>query len=142
MSIDTRSLIEKLNDHLADPKNVADAKAYFARFENRDKMEANQVKRFWKKYNTCFDELVNKVITKYESKEYKDNWYGRGIFPPEPLYFFLYDVAKKYGKEFTLKQYRAMENTMFTDAVYVLNDWCFEHISGQGCAVKIYKYGK
>lgn len=142
MSIDTGSLVDNLKKHLDSPEGLAHAKAYFGRLENIDKMNADQVKRFWNKYQDRFDELVTKVITKYESKEYKDNWYGRGIFPPEPLYFFLYDVAKKYGKEFTIEQYHAMENAMFTDQVFILNDLCFELICGQGSAIKIYKYGK
>lgn len=142
MGLDYKKMTETFKKHIESPEGKAHAKAYFERLDNIDKMHDNQVDRFWNKYQERFDEIVNKIITKYESKEYKDNWYGRGIFPPETLFFFLYDVAKKYGKEFTLKQYRAMEYPMFTDAVYVLNDWCFEHISGQGCAVKIYKYGK
>jgi len=79
MSIDTRSLIEKLNDHLADPKNVADAKAYFARFENRDKMEANQVKRFWKKYNDGNKLIVERILSNMSTMKRAPLYYGKPL---------------------------------------------------------------
>lgn len=41
---------------------------------------------------------IQKVIDKYSSDAYQDRWYKQGCFPPEELYFWIYDYAYKYGK--------------------------------------------
>lgn len=44
------------------------------------------------------ERIINKIIEKYNSNSYKDRWYNRGIYPPQDLYFSIYDYAYKYGK--------------------------------------------
>ena len=132
--------LDKLSAYLDSPEGKKDMEEYFGKIKRAEDMEQSQIERFWAKHGNNLDEIIEKVIAKYRSNKYKDSWYGRGIEPPENLFYFLHDVAKVYGREFTRAEYEAKENTMFTSDVYILGDWTFELIMGQGSAILVEKY--
>ena len=132
--------LDNLSKFLDSPEGKAHMEEYFGKINRVEAMHHSQIERFWAKYCNNLDEIVEKVIAKYKSKKYRDSWYGRGIEPPETLFYFLHDVAQEYGREYTRAEYEAMENNMFTSDVYVLGDWTFELIMGQGSAILIDKY--
>lgn len=77
---------------------------------------------------------IQKVIDKYSSESYKDRWYNRGCFPPEELYFWLFDYAYEYGK-----CWRALSEEVGPgyDSKFVFDDWKVILYNGQGSIVRI-----
>jgi hypothetical protein len=108
---------EKIDEYFASGK----AKIYFEKLTNKEKMKEFQLERFFKKvYNDeiDFDEIVKKIIEKYDNKSYYRRHMKRGVEPPERLYFFLYEFAKTYGKEVNEHQWMEFSN-MFTCGMYI-----------------------
>ncbi len=103
-----------------------------------EKIESSQYQRFHEKYSHRFEEIVNKVIGKYDSDKYCDMWYRRHIEPPEDLYWFLLGYAEKYGRAATTKDFEKHGN-MFTSKMFFINGYYFSRMDGQGSVVKIYK---
>lgn len=100
------------------------------------------VDRFWNKYKDNLDFVIDKIVTKYKSKAYKDREFKIGYYDPrERLYDLLLDVAKKYGKELTQEEYEAkdQEMLMFTQYILVLGSYEIELVCGQGSYVHISK---
>ena len=85
-----------------------------------------------------FDEIIEKVILKYRSDEYRDSWYDRGIEPPEKLFSFLYDYAEKYGRECTEGEWRKYSNLFSSNLLYV-NGYFFNKVNGQGTFIDVIK---
>ncbi len=97
-----------------------------------------QLERF---HNNCDDKVafIKKVINKYNSKEYKDRWYKRGIEPMEDLYWFLYDYATIYGREANGKEYDEYAH-MFTSNMFIIEEgYAFMRVDGQGSHIDVFK---
>ena len=75
-------------------------------------------------------------MNKYNSDAYKDRWYNRGIFPPEDLYWFIYDYAYKYGKCWNCISEEAGPGFNYK---FVFDDWKVLEYDGQGSVVIIDK---
>ena len=102
------------------------------------KIENMQLERF---HNNCDDKVafIKKVINKYNSKEYKDRWYKRGIEPMEDLYWFLYDYATIYGREANGKEYDEYAH-MFTSNMFIIEEgYAFMRVDGQGSHIDVFK---
>lgn len=83
-----------------------------------------------------FSEFVEKVIKKYESDEYIDRWYSRGIEPPNDLYWFLFYYAEQYGRECDINEWKQYGN-IFTGQLYYYNNYYFQIMHGQGSTIRI-----
>ena len=77
---------------------------------------------------------INKIIKKYKSDSYIKRWMNRGIFPPESLYWYIYDYAYKYGK-----CWRAIPDEVGPgyDSKFVFDEWKVLLYNGQGSIVII-----
>lgn len=82
------------------------------------------------------NKYIQKVIDKYTSKEYKDRWYSRGMFPQEELYWWIYDYAYKYGR-----CWHAIPDEVGPGFTYkfVFDNWKVLLYNGQGSIVIISK---
>lgn len=115
---------KKFSDWLDTPEGKASLE------ELRNKMDADDraKERFAERVKSMSvekqDEWMNKIITRYNSDEYIDHWYKRGIFPPNWLFDrireFIYDNGMQVG-----------ENEDGTH-VYQYNHWKMNSIYGQG----------
>lgn len=134
--------LKNIREYMNSEEGEKSIKAFFEKQNSLAHINKYQVEKFYDKYKNNIDEFTSKIIDKYSSKSYKDRWYNRGIEPPEDLYFFLYDIASKYGRKFTKSEYnRTKKSLYFThDHVYVLGSYCFEKINGQGTAIIVQKY--
>lgn len=112
------------------------AEEYSEKFEREDRILESQLERFHKYTN--FEEILEKIINKYNSKEYKDRWYSRSIMPPETLFWFIYNYAEKYGRAATREEWDTYGN-MFTSSLYYINGYIFNQMDGQGSIIKITK---
>lgn len=98
---------------------------FVTKMQNRDRIEAIQLKRFRTKFVDKFDAIVTKIVTKYESDGYYYRHMNKGVEPPNDLYHFLYRYAEEYGKD--------------VFGAYLVHDYTFEQIHGQGTVIKITK---
>lgn len=130
--------LDKLVEWLKTEEGKADLEEFFAEKKKEQDNLDGQLHRFHKDYSADFDTIVEKVIKKYESDEYKDRWYNRGIEPPCDLYWFLFYYAEKYGDECTPEgRYWKEYGNMFTSAMYQINGYTFQRMDGQGSVIKI-----
>lgn len=109
-----------------------DTKQYFEKIRNREMKVQEQLSRFHSKCKSegFFENFVEKVLSKYNSNEYKDRWFLKGIMPEEYLYDFLYEYAVKYGKHID----------EWGDE-YLIGDYLFELTIGQGYYINITRLG-
>ncbi len=98
----------------------------------------SQLERFHAKFQNRFGEFVERVIAKYDTKEYVLRWYDRGIEPPRDLFWFLFEYAIKYGKECNQKEYQEYGNE-FTTSLFLVHGYYFLKMDGQGSVVQIKK---
>lgn len=136
-------MLDRLKAFYDSPEGQKHLEEYVKKINDEQAILNSQIERFWSKYQNRLTEIVEKVLAKYGNHKYRDLWYNRGIEPPEPLLFFLYDVAKQYGREFTEDEYRAKAEAgrlMFTADIWVLGEWEFELIIGQGSAILVNKH--
>lgn len=67
--------------------------------------------------------IIDKINEKYQSKEYINRWYSKGIEPPTPLLDLLYEYAKQYGGK---------RKNSKGDYVYEIDGHFIYNIFGQG----------
>lgn len=79
---------------------------------------------------------IQKVIDKYKSKKYKDRWFFRSTFPPQPLFDYIYDYAYKYGKCWNAIPEEAGPGF---DKKFVFDNWKVLLYTGQGYMIFIDK---
>lgn len=134
-------MLDKVKEWLANPENVAEWEADLRKQALREEMHLNQLQRFAKKIKSKADleYYVEKVVSYYDTKKYKDMWYRRRIVPPMKLYTFLYDYAEFYGRRLTKKEIMDKDWYDFTMNIYYIHGYYFRLIQGQGSAILIYK---
>ena len=128
--------IEKIKAHL----DSDEGKAYWNKIRIREKIKESQLDRLhtYIKDDEHFETIIQKIQNKYESNEYVNKYYSRCFIPSNPLYFFLYHYAEKYGKEATVKEYKAFGN-VFTSGLYKCRGYFFNRMDGQGSVIQITK---
>ena len=131
-------MLENLTRILESEEGKEQTRKYFERFNQKAAIEASQIERAYTKINHRFEEVVEKLLAKYYSDEYRDHWYNRGYEPPERLLYFLFYYAKKYGRELTQDEENLHSNT-FTSEIYIVNNYVFNLMQGQGSAMVVSK---
>ena len=64
-------MLEKLRAHLESEEGKKSMEEYFGRLNRIEEMKNSQLDRFHKNYSDRFEEILEKIITKYESDEYE-----------------------------------------------------------------------
>lgn len=114
-------------------KSIAD---FVDTLNKEEEIKTKQLERFNRFGN--FVEFTEKVIAKYDSDKYKNNWYSRGIEPPEDLFWFLFYYAEKYGRKCNEEEWMQYGN-MFTSDLFFCNGYYFNRMDGQGSVIKVIK---
>jgi hypothetical protein len=137
--------LSKLSAYLESDEGKESARKYFEDIRNKELMGKSQLKRFHGKVGKDKEKLVafiEKVIAKYESKEYGDReLYVYGREPMTELYWFLLSYGMKHGIKVTkrnAKQYEKYLN-MFTSEACELAGYIFQRMDGQGSVVRVDK---
>lgn len=129
--------LNKIDDFFNSEKGKKSIEKFAKKIEREDRINNNQLKRLYE--SGKFIELTEKSIKKYNTDKYKDRWYKRGIMPPETLFWFLFDYAKKYGRECNEKEWEKYGN-MFSSSLFFIDGYYFNRMDGQGSVIKITKY--
>ena len=128
--------LDKLNEILESEDGKKSLETFLQKLSLEKATRSRQLIKFHERGN--FVEFIEKVILKYNSKEYEDRWYSRSIMPPEDLYWFLYDYAKVYGRECNYEEWDKYTNSFSSDLLFC-NGYYFNKMDGQGSVFKISK---
>lgn len=135
---------EKMNNFLTSDEGKKSVEDYFGRIEKQNAILKSQLDRFHAT-NPDLDELIPKIIDKYNSNKYINRWYSRSIEPPEDLYWFLYEYANGYGDglyEPDPRIYECMRKGFindFTTSGFIIGNWFISRMDGQGSVIHIDK---
>ena len=132
MSLD----LNKMKKFLDSEEGKKSIDNWFNKLENEENIRNLQIAKFDEKYRDNLDFIIEKIITKYESKKYRDKEYGMGFEPREDLYWLLYSYAEKHCAECTDEKYL----NMFTDRAYYISSYVIQVMHGQGSVIKIEKW--
>lgn len=133
-------MLEKLRNFLDSEEGQKSLKEYATKLNNRHIIENSQYDRFHIMFpdSDSFTGIVEKIIRKYNSDEYCNKWAKMHKESPEGLLFFLFHYAEKYGREATNDEY-VTYGCMFTGDMYIIHNYVFEIIHGQGSAIRVHK---
>ena len=134
------SMLEKLKEFMESDEGKRAMDEWAEKNENQYNILVSQLERFHAKFGniTEFDNILTRIMNKYNSDFYRDKWYGIGIEPPENLYWFLFEYAKKYGRKCTDGEWEKYSN-IFTSELYFVHGYFFNRMDGQGSIIKISK---
>lgn len=128
--------LQKMSDWLDSEEGQKSIANFVDKINKEDEIKTKQLERFNRFEN--FELFTEKVIDKYNSAKYRDNWYNRGIEPPEDLYWFLFYYAEKYGVECNEEEWKQYGN-IFTSALFFCNGYYFNKMDGQGSIIRVTK---
>ena len=134
-------MLDELKKFLDSPEGKAEMEADAKRTIAMNRIKKSQLERFREKYSHRFDELLEKIQAKYDTREYATRWMKRGIEPQESLLWFLLEYAEAYGREATEGEFNEHGN-MLTSEMYYVHGYFFNLMQGQGAALKISKETK
>lgn len=127
-------IVELLKKYLESEEGKRELEKYINREDFLDSLKDKYLNWFNSIGPERRSHYINKVINKYNSKEYQNRWYNKGCFPEEELYWLIYDYAYKYGKCWNAIKEEAGPGF---DKKFVFDDWKVILYSGQGFIIKI-----
>ena len=79
--------LNKLSDSLKDSLIKESVRKFFEEKEQKNKIYASQVDRFYQRHKDNMPAIIEKIMAKYESNEYVLREYTLGYQPREELYW-------------------------------------------------------
>lgn len=128
-------MIDKLKAFLDSPEGQISTKEWGDKIVAENKRLADRIERFHHQHKDHIDEVMERLITKYNSKEYVNREYGLGYEPREPLFWFMLEYAKKHGVVCVDEKYF----NDFTGEAHYLGSYVIQVMHGQGSVIRIDK---
>lgn len=133
-------LTTELTKWLDSEEGQASIKEFANKLRIQSEIRDTQIERLRRCYHNNIAEFIEKVLSKYNSKEYRDREWRLGREPVEELKWLLYEYADKYGDAVDLNDERFSEVfSSFTTEAYLLDNFLIERIDGQGSFISITK---
>jgi hypothetical protein len=132
------TLLQKTLDFLDSEEGQKSTAEYCKKLKLADIHKERWIERIYARIKDNSDKAIERVIEWYDSDKYRDRKRKLGLEPREELYWSLYDIAKKYGRELTDLEYDKYEN-IFTGGIYILGSYVIQIMNGQGSCVSIDK---
>lgn len=130
------SISKKMLDYIRSEEGQDDLNEYFDKILKKKIIFESQIERLHT--SGRFTYILEKAIIKYDSNEYIDKWYKRGIEPPDFWFYFLMEYAEKYGRECDNDEWQVYSNT-FTKSLIFCEGYYFNLMLGQGSAILVTK---
>jgi len=111
---------------------------YFAELELEEQHNDRWVDRMYNRIKDNIDESIKYLIDWYDSDDYRDREWKMNREPRERLFWVLFDVAKKYGRECSEQEEENYSN-MFTGNMWVIGSYVIQVMHGQGSVIRIDK---
>lgn len=140
MSDKLQAALDSFEKHSQTPEYQARVKTWIDKMEWEEKIHQVHIDRFYNAIKFDFGTAVQKILNKYDSKAYNDRYYKRGVEPHNSLFYLLYDIAEKYGRVFTPREYAMQAESPFYNTTFALHGWAFNCVSGMGSFIQITKH--
>ena len=133
--------MNKLSDYLDTEERKKNLINFFTEKRNAKLFREKQIERFYEKYKNNMPELIDKILTKYDSEAYVKREHKLGYQPREPLCDVLFEIGKKYGFDITEDNADKYEKylNVFTGEACVFCGYFMQLMHGQGSIIKIEK---
>lgn len=136
----TSSMFQKFEECLNNPKGEKTLNEYCAELNQKAEMVQSQIERAYLRYNSQGSKIIERIIEKYESKDYAERHAHTGDIPSSlgNLYWFIYQYAQKYGSD-PSQEIVEKYTSPFTCDMRCLYGYLIEYLNGQGGAILITK---
>ena len=131
----TPNLFDRTIDFLNSEEGKRSFEEFAKELARSDEYCNRQVERFKKHAEYRLDEVLEKIIKKYDSDEYVCREYQLGYEPRETLLWVAFNYAEKYGQPCEDPQYL----NAFTEKMYTIGSYVIQVMHGQGSVIKINK---
>jgi hypothetical protein len=133
--MDYNKLLEDLRTFL-DSEEGKKSMERFAETVERDNQFRNRwVERFKKYSEGRLDEVLEKIIDKYDSDKYVNSEYSKGYEPREELLWVAFNYATENCEVCEDQKYI----NVFTGCAYYIGSYVIQIMHGQGSVIKIEK---
>jgi len=139
---DIEKSLSAMTKFLESEEGKESMRKYWEEIEQKEKLYASQVERFYQKHKDNMPAIIEKIMAKYESSEYVRREYKLGYEPRQDLYWVLNSIVEKHGVEVKLNKKNAKKYptlNMFTGSAYTFEGYLFQVMHGQGSVVRIDK---
>jgi hypothetical protein len=133
---ETKSLMQRLTEHLESPEGQKEMEEYFGKIAKRDAIERARAQRIKEHFTdeTSFTTLMEFVLEK--QKKYDDRHWSTYTERPLHVTHLLWELASSEGQE--IDPIDGLTES-FSSMVYDYFGWQFAITHGQGSVLSIYK---
>lgn len=124
----SENIFEKLTAFLETEEGQQSIEEFRKKLDQEHDRADRNVERFKKYAEHRLDEVLEKIINKYDSDEYVNREYRLGYEPREKLLWVALDYADKYCKPCEDPQYA----NPFTGEMYYIGSYVIQVMHGQG----------
>lgn len=136
--MDYDKLTQNFERILNSPEGKALAEAYWDKYVRTQKHTADWVEKLKYHYGDNMDSIIEKLLSKYESRKYRDKEYKQGYEPREKLLWLVWEYAIEYGKECPDNIYDIYVNS-FTGGMRIVGSYVVQIMYGQGAVLRFDK---
>jgi hypothetical protein len=127
--------LEELRAFLASEEGQKSLEEFSIKMQADAEYRGRQVERFKKYSEGQLDEVLQKIIDKYDSDKYVNSEYSKGYEPREELLWVAFNYATEYCTPCEDEKYL----NMFTGDAYYIGSYVIQIMHGQGSVIKIEK---
>ena len=128
-------MLENLKAFLETDEGKESIERWGEKLRRADEHKDRWAEKFKQRCESDIDGSIEKLLAKYDSKEYRDKEYGKGREPMEDLLWVALEYAEKYCEECTDEKYL----NMFTGSAYYIGSYVIQVMNGQGSVIRIDK---
>jgi hypothetical protein len=128
-------MLENLKAFLETDEGKESIERWGEKLRRADEHKDRWAEKFKQRCESDMDGSIEKLLAKYDSKEYRDKEYSKGREPMEDLLWVALEYAEKYCKECTDEKYL----NMFTGSAYYIGSYVIQVMHGQGSVIRIDK---
>lgn len=129
------NIFDKLTAFLKTEEGQRSIEEFGKRLTREAECRDRQAERFKKYAGNRLDEVLEKIITKYDSDEYVRGEYKKGYEPRETLLWVALNYAVKYCQPCEDLEYA----NPFTGEMYYIGSYVIQVMHGQGSVIKLTK---
>lgn len=128
-------MLEEFKKYMESEEGKKSVEEYFGKLQRDGDRVDQWVEKLKSNYENNIDDLIEKLINKYYSDEYKKREYSLGYEPRESLFWLVWSYAEKYCEQCNDVNYY----NMFTSNAYYIGSYVIQVMNGQGSVIKIEK---
>jgi len=127
--------MKNIADFLDSEEGKKSMDEYFKKLQREEEHLHRWVEKFKSRYENNLDEIIEKLLNKYDSDEYVKREYSLGYQPRESLLWLVWEYARLNCEECLDEKYF---NSFTGDAFYI-GSYVIQIMHGQGSVLKIEK---